>query len=104
MMVWTMLPNLPLSQTTLEAFCRTHHIERLAVFGSVLRDDFDDASDVDVLVGFEPGHSPGWAFFRLSKELPDLLGREVDLSTFGGLYGGARAEILKDARTLYDAA
>ena len=98
------LPNLPLSQTTLETFCRKHHIARLAVFGSVLGDDFDEASDVDVLVAFEPGHSPGWAFFRMREELSDLLGREVDLSTFGGLYGGARAEILKDARTLYDAA
>ena len=98
------LPNLPLSQTTLAAFCRTHHIARLAVFGSVLRNDFDEASDVDVLVAFEPGHSPGWEFFRLREELSDLLGREVDLSTFSGLYGGDRAEILKDAQTLYDAA
>ena len=99
-----MLPNLYLSKTSLEKFCRTHHIERLVVFGSVLRDDFDEASDVDVLVAFELGHSPGRAFFRLREELSDLLGCEVDLSTFGGLYGGARAEILKDARTLYDAA
>ena len=104
MMMWTMLPNLPLSETTLEAFCCTHHIERFAVFGSVLRDDFDEASDVDVLVAFKPGHSPGWAFFRMQEELSNLLGREVDLSTFEGLYGGARAEILKDVRTLYDAA
>ena len=98
------LPNLPLSETTLETFCRTHHIERLAVFGSVLRDDFRDTSDVDVLVAFKLGHSPGWVFFRMREELSDLLGREVDLSTFGGIYGGARAEILKDAQTLYDAA
>ena len=41
------------------AFCRTHHIRRLALFGSVLRDDFRPESDVDVLVEFEPGHPVG---------------------------------------------
>ncbi|MGH9816774.1 MAG: nucleotidyltransferase family protein, partial [Candidatus Acidiferrales bacterium] len=40
-------------------FCRRHHIRRLALFGSVLRDDFTPGSDVDVLVEFEPGHVPG---------------------------------------------
>jgi uncharacterized protein len=40
-------------------FCRRHHIRRLALFGSVLRDDFTDQSDVDVLVEFESGHRVG---------------------------------------------
>ncbi len=92
-----------LPPVALGAFCRAHHIRRLAVFGSVLRDDFGDASDLDVLVEFEPGHSPGWEFFALREELSALLGREVDLGTFGGLYGGARTDILENARTLYDA-
>src|SRR5262249_20322115 len=47
----------------LEVFCRRHHIRKLALFGSVLRDDFGPDSDVDVLVEFEPGHVPGLAFF-----------------------------------------
>ena len=92
-----------LSPAALETFCRTHHIRRLALFGSALRSDFCDTSDVDVLVEFEPGRSPGWEFFALREELSALLGREVDLSTFDGLHGGARREILKRARTLYDA-
>jgi uncharacterized protein len=44
-------------------FCRRHHIRRLSLFGSVLRDDFGPESDVDVLVEFEPDHIPGLAFF-----------------------------------------
>jgi len=41
------------------AFCRRHHIRKLAVFGSVLREDFRPDSDLDVLVEFETGHTPG---------------------------------------------
>jgi uncharacterized protein len=43
-------------------FCRRHHITRLSLFGSVLRDDFTAESDVDVLVEFAPGKTPGLAF------------------------------------------
>ncbi len=60
-------------------FCRRHHIRRLrrlAFFGSVLRDDFRDDSDVDVLVEFEPEHIPGLAFFEMEAELSALLGRK----------------------------
>ena len=45
----------------IEGFCRRNHIHRLALFGSVLRDDFTSESDIDVLVEFEPGHTPGLA-------------------------------------------
>ena len=62
-------------------FCRRHHICKLAVFGSVLREDFRPDSDVDVLVEFEPGHTPGLAFFGMQQELSELLGRQVDLNT-----------------------
>jgi uncharacterized protein len=53
----------------LEDFCTRHHIARLAVFGSVLRDDFSSDSDVDVLVQFEPARTPAWEFFRMQDEL-----------------------------------
>ncbi|MGH9455754.1 MAG: nucleotidyltransferase family protein [Terriglobia bacterium] len=62
-------------------FCRKRHIRKLAFFGSVLRDDFGPASDVDVLVEFEPGHEPGLDFFTMETELSQLLGRKVDLNT-----------------------
>jgi predicted nucleotidyltransferase len=50
-----------------------------------LRDDFGPDSDVDVLVQFEPGKTPGWDFFLMQDELSTLLGREVDLNTPGFL-------------------
>ena len=43
-------------------FCRRHHIRKMALFGSVLRDDFGPDSDVDVLVEFHPDHVPGFPF------------------------------------------
>ena len=85
-------------------FCRANHIRRLALFGSVLRDDFSEDSDVDVLVEFEPGHVPGLAFFRLEMELSELLGRNVDLNTPGFLSDYFRDEVLAEAEVQYDAA
>jgi uncharacterized protein len=61
-------------------FCHRHHICKLALFGSVLRDDFRPDSDVDVVVEFEPDHIPGFAFFAMQDELSELLGRKVDLT------------------------
>jgi predicted nucleotidyltransferase len=51
------------SREQIAEFCRRHHIRRLSFFGSILRDDFGPDSDVDVLVEFELGHTPGLAFF-----------------------------------------
>ena len=51
--------HLDLDRKVIAAFCRRHHIRRLAVFGSALRDDFRPDSDVDLLVEFEPEHTPG---------------------------------------------
>jgi predicted nucleotidyltransferase len=91
-------------QTKLADFCRRHHIRRLALFGSVLRDDFGPESDVDVLVEFEPGHVPGLAFFDMEEELSDLLGRKVDLNTPGFLSPYFRDEVLEEAEVQYAAA
>src|SRR3712207_9314157 len=73
--------RIPIPQAEIEAFCRRNHIRRLALFGSVIRDDFTPDSDVDVLVEFEPGKTPGREFFDLADELSDMLGRRVDLNT-----------------------
>ena len=64
----------PLSEGEIEAFCRRHHIRSLALFGSVLREDFGPESDVDVLVEFEEGRVPGFDFVRMQDELSRLLG------------------------------
>jgi predicted nucleotidyltransferase len=98
-----MKARVPIPQDQLEAFCRRHHIQRLAFFGSVVRDDFRPESDVDVLVEFEPGHVPGLAFFRMQRELSDMLGRKVDLNTPEDLSRYYREEVLAEAEVVYDA-
>jgi len=85
-------------------FCRENHIRRLALFGSVLRDDFTPESDIDVLVEFEPGTRIGLRFFRLERELSSIMGRRVDLHTPGFLSRYFRDEVIGKAEVLYDAA
>ena len=83
-------------------FCRRHHIRKLALFGSVLRDDFRPDSDVDVLVEFEPDHVPGFAFFAMQEELSQLLNRRVDLNTPEFLSRYFRQDVLAEAQVQYD--
>jgi len=82
-------------------FCRKHHIKRLALFGSVLRDDFQKESDVDVLVEFDPGHVPGFAFFALEQELSEILERRVELHTPQFLSPYFRNRVLEEAEVQY---
>jgi predicted nucleotidyltransferase len=82
-------------------FCRRHHIRRLALFGSVLRDDFRPDSDVDVIVEFESGHAPGLDFFAMQEELSGIFGRSVDLNTPGFLSSHFRDRVLADAEVQY---
>lgn len=91
-------------QRELEAFCRRHGIQRLAFFGSVLREDFTPESDVDVLVEFAPDQVPGLEFFRIQRELSGLLGRKVDLQTPKFLSPYFRDRVLEEAEVLVDAA
>jgi predicted nucleotidyltransferase len=94
--------HLALPYEQIETFCRHHHIRRLALFGSVLRDDFGAESDIDVLVDFEPGHTPGLALIRMQDELSQLLGgRSVDLVTPKFLNHRIRATILAEAEEIY---
>jgi uncharacterized protein len=86
------------------AFCRRRHVQRLALFGSVLRGDFTPESHVDVLVEFEPGHVPGLAFFAMQDELAEILGRKVDLHTLELLTRNLRDRVLAEAETQYAAA
>lgn len=95
--------NISVSPEEIAAFCRKHHIRRLALFGSVLRDDFGPESDVDVLVEFEPGHTPGFGFIDLQDQLTEMLGRTVDLNTPQDLSRYFRDEVLRTAEVLYEA-
>ena len=65
-----------ISKEKLTKFCEQNHIYRLSLFGSVLRNDFRDDSDVDVLVEFEPGHVPGYKFIEIERKLSTFLDRK----------------------------
>lgn len=83
-------------------FCRRHHIRKLALFGSVLREDFRPDSDVDVLVEFEPDHVPGFRFIELQEELSSIFGgRRIDLVTKKFLNRRIRESVLRDAEVQY---
>lgn len=87
----------------LSRFCRHHHIRRLALFGSILREDFRPDSDVDVLVEFEPGHVPGLIRLAgLELDLSKILGgRKVEINTPLCLSQHFRAQVLEEAEALY---
>jgi len=85
----------------LAEYCRRHHIKRLALFGSVLRDDFRPDSDIDVLVEFEPDHIPGFAIVDMENELSQLVGRKVDLRTPNDLSRYFREQVVREARVEY---
>ena len=96
--------NVKPDKSHLAAFCRKHHIRRLALFGSAIRPDYGPESDVDVLVEFEEGFVPGLAFFGVQEELSEILGRPVDLNTAGFLSSEFRDQVLSEAQDLYVAA
>ena len=96
-----MSARLRVDRVRLAELCRRHHIRRLALFGSVLRDDFRPESDVDVLVEFAPGHAPGLAFFSMDAELAEIFGRRVDLHTPGSLSRYFRDEVMRTAEPQY---
>lgn len=94
-----MAPRLPIPSAALAQLCTRWRIRRLALFGSAVRDDFGPESDVDVLVEFVPGGTPGFlAMEDLRAELSVLLaGREVDLVTPSALHPLLRERILSQA-------
>ena len=100
-----MSPHLVIDRSAVRAFCQRHHVARLALFGSALRDDFGPDSDVDVLVEFQPGHVPGLDFVSMERELSGLLqGRRVDLVTPKFLNVRIQEQVLREAEPLYVAA
>lgn len=98
------LHGIEIPQDRLAAFCRANGIRKLAIFGSILRDDFRPDSDVDVLVEFLPSVRVGLAFIRMQDELSAILGRKVDLHTPSCLSKYFRDEVLQEAKVQYVAA
>jgi len=97
------MARITVDRRCLAEFCRKHHIRRLALFGSALRDDFGPESDVDVLVEFELSHTPGlFGIARLERELSALFGgRKVDLRTPEDLSRYFREDVLREAEGQY---
>lgn len=84
-------------------FCRRNHIRLLALFGSVLREDFRPDSDVDVLVEFQPDARIGlFELYDTEQELSRLLGgRKVEMNTPKSLSKYFRDEVLREAEVQY---
>lgn len=100
------IARLPISfdRQQVAAFCRERGIRKLSLFGSVLREDFSPDSDVDVLVEFLPGRTPGLAFFGYGDQLAKLIGHKVDFNTAGFLSQHFRDDVLRHAVTIYEQA
>ena len=85
-------------------FCRRYQVRELALFGSMLRQDYRSDSDVDLLVSFEPAARVTFlTLARMQRELEALFGRTVDLVPKDGLKPVIRDHVLATARVLYAA-
>jgi len=94
--------RIPISGEQIADLCRRHHIRWLAVFGSVLRDDFTPDSDIDVLVEFEPKQR--YTYFTLAdieQDLSSVLGRRVDVHVPKDLHPYLRDKVLRQAEAIY---
>lgn len=97
-------PGLSVEDSFLDGFAIRHGIRRLALYGSVLREDFGPTSDIDILVEFHPGMAPG--LLRLAQmelELESVLGHEVELRTYQDLSRFFRDEVAASSRSVYAA-
>ncbi|WP_018461704.1 nucleotidyltransferase family protein [Thermus oshimai] len=94
----------PVSPQALAELCQRYGVRRLLLFGSFARGEADEKSDVDLLVEFFPGRTPGLGFARLQEELTRIFGRRVDLHTLGSLSPYLREEVLREARPIHEAA
>lgn len=102
----TSQPNAQFSipQKEIKEFCRCYQVQRLALFGSVLRKDFRPESDVDVLISFMPATRVGFlTLSRIERELSELFQRRVDLVPLDGLKPVIRDSVLSNIEEVYAA-
>ena len=96
-------PPVAIPSEAIAAFCERSHVRKLSLFGSILTDRFDDHSDIDMLVEFEPGLGPGLlGIAGMEMELSELLGRKVDLRTSRDLSRYFRNQVLASAVPQYE--
>jgi predicted nucleotidyltransferase len=97
-----MVLAIEIPEKKIEEFCKRNRVRKLSIFGSVLRDDFNPESDIDILVEFDDDATPG--FFRLMRmqdELTEMLGRSVDLRTPKDLSRYFRDDVVNNAVIQY---
>lgn len=95
-------PHIPILQSKIDQFCKSHYIVNMALFGSVLTDKFSDTSDVDVLVEFDSAHVPGlFGIVEMEEELTNIVGRKADLRTPEDLSRYFRKDVIKQAYPIY---
>ena len=91
-------------EKALSELCRRYHIRKLSVFGSASRTDFGPDSDIDLLVEYEPGHTPGWEIVDIGEALSTFFGgRKIDLVNPKYLNRRLRQRVLNDAAVCYEA-
>ena len=93
-----------LSGNLIKQFCLRNHIAKLFFFGSITQNDFGPASDIDVLVEFNEGHTPGFNFFLMEAELCRVLGRKVNLHTLPFINPDIRTSVMSEAVPVYEQA
>lgn len=99
-----MVANVPVDRDRIAELCRRHRIRRLSLFGSILRDDFGSDSDIDMLVEFEPGYSPGWDIDEVERDFSRLFGgRKVDIVNPKYLNHRLRDPVLSSAVVQFEA-
>jgi len=103
--LWRMASKPPIPMDRIAEFCRKWGVAEFSLFGSILREDFRDDSDVDVLVAFVPGVKRGLdAWESMEDEVRGMFGREVDLVERRRVTNPFRRhEILTSRRVLYAA-
>jgi predicted nucleotidyltransferase len=95
------MEKLNLNIDEIKSFCHRYSVRKLSLFGSVLRDDFTSESDVDILVEFEQGKTPGLEIVTMEDELSNIINRQVDLRTPADLSRYFRDEVVSEARVIY---
>lgn len=96
--------NIEFDSRKIADFCRRHGVRKLSLYGSILRDDFGPDSDIDILVEFGPDGSPSLLDLGgMLMELTDMLGRQVDLKTYGFMSDRVRQRVEQERQVQYAA-
>jgi predicted nucleotidyltransferase len=95
-------PKIDIPIQKIRRFCLKNHIQKLALFGSVLTNHFRKKSNIDMLVEFDSKHIPGLiGICELQYELEEIVGRQVDLRTPNDLSPYFRNDVISKAYHLH---